>query len=385
MNILYITQSSPLETGHGSAQRSHILWNALREVGTVYTVVPLGSFATQTNDEENKIHSVSFFSKNSIVFFFERIIARFGKGLDIPFRSKRFVRQKIGWQDVKFDLVVTRYLKGAAICSAWNLAPCYIDIDDWPIESYRTIQKPKCWKIVGNFFDWAYCVWTDFILKRTTAAWVPNKSQKELVEKYCPCEVLPNLPMRPRTTYQMSGRQQKRLLTIGLMSYEPNYEGVDWFLDHIWPAIHQKFPELIYAIGGKGTPTQLAQKWSAMPGVEQLGFVDDLESVYESALAVVTPINSGAGTCIKVLEASLRGRYILATPFAVRGLTAEQCANLQMLVSSTAEDYVKKLDEILSLSEGERSQQQEAIAATFKNYFSIQAFNSSVKKLIQNG
>lgn len=38
MNILYITHCDPRSTDFGSAQRSHLLWKALQEKGTVYTV-----------------------------------------------------------------------------------------------------------------------------------------------------------------------------------------------------------------------------------------------------------------------------------------------------------------------------------------------------------
>ncbi len=374
MNILYIAGTSPLEASFGAAQRTRLLWQALRKLGTVYTVVATEERNGCAPDEVNKIHWINLSEGRT----------RVGKGLGMLLQSKHAVRERVGWPEIEFDLVVTRYLRGASVCSAWKIAPCYIDVDDLPLEFYRTTLKPKYGKIKGMFFDWAYRAWTHYVLSHATAAWISNETQKALVEKYCPCAVLPNIPLEPRVAYQMNGRQQTRLLTIGLMSYRPNHEGVDWFLDNIWPAIHRRFPELIFSIGGKGTPTHLAAKWSKMAGVEQLGFVEDLEAAYESALAVVASVNSGSGTCIKVLEACVHGRHVLATPFAVRGLTGDKCAELKILVSSTAEDYVKRLMEILALSEDERTRRQMDIAAALKGHLSVETFNSRVRSLIQD-
>lgn len=383
VNILYITGSSPIETSIGSSQRSHLLWNALKQCGTVYTVVPTGPSDDRVDDESERIHFASFFADNKLLLFVQLLIAKFGKGLDFPCRSLEFVREKIGWADVKFDLVVTRYVRNASVCSAWKIAPCVIDIDDLPIESFRTIQKPKCNKLIGELFDCLYRAWTGFVLRRTKAAWVPNEAQMEIVGKFCPCGVLPNLPLNPGGDYKMNGRQRHRLMTIGMMGYEPNYEGVDWFVTNIWPEIRKAFPDMIYSIGGKGAPAVYVDKWSGVDGVEVIGFVDDLDKLYESSLAVVTPINSGAGTCIKVLEACLRGRFVLATPFAVRGLTETMCGRLKMLVSKNADDYVNKLRTLTGFSPDRLVAEQHEISVRFGEMFSVDSFNRSVREMVE--
>lgn len=82
----------------------------------------------------------------------------------------------------------------------------------------------------------------------------------------------------PRNTNM--GERNRYIFTVGLMSYRPNYEGVDSFLMKIWPQVHSLYPALKYKVVGKGLPDRYAQKWLAIPGVQVLGFVDDIRSVY---------------------------------------------------------------------------------------------------------
>lgn len=59
---------------------------------------------------------------------------------------------------------------------------------------------------------------------------------------------------------------------------------------------------------------------ATVPGnVKLLGHVPDLAEVYSAAQAVILPIYYGAGVKVKVAEALLHGKQVLATPLALRG------------------------------------------------------------------
>ena len=320
MNILYITHCDPRDTSFGSAQRSHYLWQALKQIGTVYTVYNVGAKDELACDEESRIWAANF-SPNG--YFTLRLFARFNNlfaPFVWPFRCSRTMRRKMPWKNVKFDRVVVRYLGNVALTNAWMFGDVYVDIDDLPTESFNTIRRNRFMPPLGWIGAKLVSCWQRYILQKCQAAWIASPDQVDMVSAICTCVALPNLPMPPAADYKISGNQKRQLMTVGLMSYEPNYEGVDWFLENVWPMVQKRFPDLTYKICGRGAPDRLVCKWSQLPGVEVLGFVEDIDKVYEESLAVVTPIWAGAGTCIKVSEAALRGRRIFATPFAVRGL-----------------------------------------------------------------
>lgn len=348
MNILYITHCDPRRTDFGSAQRSHLMWKALKRLGTVYTIYNIGpDDPKKVFDNTEHIASVSLLSPNPIVKILQVLCVRYLAPAEWPFRSRKFIQSKLPWKNVEFDCVVTRYLRTAAQTAAWKIAPLYVDIDDLPSESFATIRRGAHSTIVGWFLQKIVDAWQRFVLRKCRATWIANGDQVAEVQKICTCSSLPNLAMPPSAGYVRNGRQKQQLMTVGLMGYEPNCQGVDWFLETCWPEIHRHFPEMTYAIAGGGLSNELQAKWSTLPNVQVLGFVDDLDALYSESLAVVTPIRSGAGTCIKVIEAAMHGRKVISTPFAVRGLGTRQLSAIGVVVSDVPEQIIGELEALL--------------------------------------
>ena len=293
MKILYITGDDPRKMNCGTQQRTHFLWKALRELGEVTVCCP----KARPNE----------------------LFLKLTKLIRWPFRSEREVREYLGIGNGRFDIVVTRYMENASSFAAWKLGPLYIDIDDMPIQAFDRVEgkrlpafmRPLCRLLLM----WAQ----NYVLRKCAGAWVVKEEDKSALPRGLKSAVLPNLARHPSKSYERAGKQEKMLMTVGLMGYEPNSEGVEWFVDNIWPAVHARYPELTYEIAGGGMPERLKAKFATVPNVKVLGFVDDPDVVYSRASAVVAPILSGAGTCIKVMEALLRGRKVLATDVACRG------------------------------------------------------------------
>ena len=188
---------------------------------------------------------------------------------------------------------------------------------------------------------------------------------------------LPNIAREPGSRYCLDGRQEALLLTVGLMSYSPNFQGVDWFVQNIWPTFYAEHPDFTYYVVGRGAPQNLANSWSRVPGVKVLGFVDDIDSLYEKSIAVVSPVLSGAGTCIKVIEAGLRGRKVFATSVAARGIQDADSVNW-LSVFSTAAEFVCVLNQWLGMSSARRAELQRGYASYVSSQFSFSSFCASV-------
>ncbi len=384
MNILYITHGDPRRTDFGSAQRSYLLWKALRRLGTVYTVYNVGNFDPDaTFDEGERIAAVRFGSPHRIVVALNVLLSWFCAPVEWPFRSRRFIRSRIPWKGVAFDCVVVRYLGMTAMTAAWKLAPrLYVDIDDLPTEVFATIWQEQQVRPLRGLLRRVVNVWQRFMLRRCRGTWIANGAQVAEVAATCPCRELRNLALAPSAAYVRNGAPRRRLMTIGYMGYEPNWQGVDWFLRTCWPALRARFPDLEYAVAGGGLDEAHTAEWSAVAGVKVLGYVKDLEALYAESLAVVAPIRAGAGTCIKVLEAALYGRAILATPFAVRGLDATQCDALGLTVSERPDDYVAALAALIAEDAAARAARQDRIAAAAQTLNSFDRFAQSVREAL---
>lgn len=110
----------------------------------------------------------------------------------------------------------------------------------------------------------------------------------------------------------------KMLLFVGSLGYPMNRDGLIHFIDRVWPAVHEQVPEARLRVVGQPMPGD-PQHWADAPGVEAVGFAEDLLAEYRRCAFTIAPIYGGSGTNIKVLESLAYQRAVVATPFALRG------------------------------------------------------------------
>lgn len=41
---------------------------------------------------------------------------------------------------------------------------------------------------------------------------------------------------------------------IGSFEWLPNLQGIEWFLEHVWPSLHEAYPQAVFHIAGKNPP-----------------------------------------------------------------------------------------------------------------------------------
>lgn len=379
MNILFLCGDDPRCVTNGTCQRTNAIWRALQTFGTVYTCVSVsGPRARAVVDVSARIRTVNLDSPAVLGRALQILFEKLTKVGSWPFRSKRIVQEQLGWHGLRFDLVVGRYLVHTAKASLWHVAPCCVDVDDLPLEAFRLQSHRLPW-LLRLPCKWLVSLWQRYCLSRCGIAWLANPCQ---VPKGTNVRALPNIAREPGSHYCLDGRQESLLLTVGLMSYAPNFQGVDWFVQTIWPTFYVEHPDFTYYIVGRGAPQDMANRWSRVPGVKVLGFVDDIDTLYERSMAVVSPVLSGAGTCIKVIEAGLRGRMVFATPVAARGVQDSGSANW-LSVFSTAAEFCCGLDRWLGMSAARRAELQRECAGYVSLRFSFSSFCASVGNAIK--
>ena len=143
---------------------------------------------------------------------------------------------------------------------------------------------------------------------------------------------------------------EPRLVFLGTYWYEPNIEAARFMIDEVLPRVRRVIPGTRVEIAGS-SPTRIPGLPTARDGLEVTGFVDDLAEFYARARVVCCPIQRGAGTRIKIIEAAAYGRPIVATPFGAAGLELEDGRDLLLRedADSFAEACIQLLqDEALS-------------------------------------
>ena len=123
---------------------------------------------------------------------------------------------------------------------------------------------------------------------------------------------------------------------IGSMDWMPNIEGVQWFLDDVWPGISKALPHITFYLAGKNMPLSLVSKES-----EHIKIVGEVESFIQFSLEkniMVVPLLSGAGVRIKVLEAMSLGKTIITTSIGAEGIGA--LSMKQIIICNTVEEFI---------------------------------------------
>ena len=110
----------------------------------------------------------------------------------------------------------------------------------------------------------------------------------------------------------------------GSMDWMANIDGVEFFMDSVWPIICRARPQARFVIVGRSPPPALVDRARARGlNWEFTGFVDDVRPFAHNAHVYVIPLRVGGGTRIKVYEAMAMGCPVVSTRIGVEGLPVE--------------------------------------------------------------
>jgi glycosyltransferase involved in cell wall biosynthesis len=130
---------------------------------------------------------------------------------------------------------------------------------------------------------------------------------------------------------------------LGALDFAPNRDGLRWFLSRCRDAVLAALPGFTLSVVGRGCDRPLPEAAGWGEHVRWRGWVDDLDDVLGSAAGLLSPLQTGSGVKIKVLEALARGLPVVGTRWGVLGLDVGRDAGC--LVADTPEDLAALLVE----------------------------------------
>jgi succinoglycan biosynthesis protein ExoO len=132
-------------------------------------------------------------------------------------------------------------------------------------------------------------------------------------------------PMAAKPVAAPQAGRDDVVLFVG-SSAAPNVDGLRWFLQDCWPKIRARRPRAILRVAGT-----VCQKVGRAPsGVQLLGLVDDLTSLYAECGLMISPLRAGSGLKIKLIEALALGKAVVATAVTLQGVadTLRDCVRI---------------------------------------------------------
>lgn len=129
------------------------------------------------------------------------------------------------------------------------------------------------------------------------------------------------------------------LFHLGAMDWRPNKEGLEWFLDEIWPDIEKLSGELRFYIAGKNMQKQFFDYDSENLIVE--GEVFDAVEFMNSKSIMIVPLLSASGMRVKIIEGMAMQKCIIATTMAAEGINCEHGKNI--MIANTADEFYRAI------------------------------------------
>jgi glycosyltransferase involved in cell wall biosynthesis len=129
------------------------------------------------------------------------------------------------------------------------------------------------------------------------------------------------------------------LFHIGSMNWQPNIEGMCWFLINVWEKIAEKYPQLSLAIAGKGNQAIFGNRKSK--NLQIFDFVESAQKFMNEHDIMIAPLLSGSGMRIKIMEGLALGKPIITTTTGAEGI--EVTDNENIFIANTPDEMIQTI------------------------------------------
>ena len=221
------------------------------------------------------------------------------------------------------DIVWFLKLRSANILNRWHWPHSVMDIDDVP-STYSQTSSATAEGAVER-------------ARRRLRARIERRRERLLLERFTVLSVcseidrkvlgfserlhvIPNGFERPAQAPVRNPANPPLIGFMGLFDYRPNFEGVRWFLDNCWQRIKQEIPGVRLRLIGSGSDGPRRPNDAA---VDTLGWVAEPSDEIASWSLMIIPIQTGAGTRIKLVDAFSRICPVVSTAFGALGYDVE--------------------------------------------------------------
>lgn len=162
----------------------------------------------------------------------------------------------------------------------------------------------------------------------------------------------------------------KRIVFFGKWNRADNFDGLKWFFDNVYDKIS---PELTISIVGKWLPEPFEARLKELKNVEYLGFVENPYNMIANSMATISPLFSGAGVKVKVVESLACGTPVIGNDIAFEGIS--DIYKDFMIHADKPEEYADKINNMAFSLDARRA---------YKSMFMQNYIKQSIVNYIEN-
>ena len=167
---------------------------------------------------------------------------------------------------------------------------------------------------------------------------------------------------------------------IGKLSYGPNYKGLIHFIDSVWKSFVEDNSNAELVIAGSGEiPNQLRVKVTSSKNIDLMGFVETPELFWDKISVLIVPVAEGGGSNIKIAEAFMNGKRVIAHQFASRGYD-DFIESGYLILPKDIDGWIKEISSARLSS----SEEVDYLIQKAKFYFDINQWNDKLNTIISS-
>lgn len=177
---------------------------------------------------------------------------------------------------------------------------------------------------------------------------------------------------------------EKAITFIGTLSWEPNIDGICWFIDSCWNSIKNKHPECKLYILGKSPDERIYKAAKKDPQIIFTGFVKELDTYLQKTRVYIAPLRFGSGMKVKVLEGLYRGTPCVTTSVGAEGLNVRN--GEEILIADEPEGFTRACLNLLEDEQTWNKLRCNARSVAKKEYLWVDLFermNQSMQALLK--
>lgn len=168
-----------------------------------------------------------------------------------------------------------------------------------------------------------------------------NKDKKIIDSKYDIESKVTNFILDTNVINAVPKKIKKQLVFFGKWKRNDNFYGIQWFFENVYHKVSKDFK---FVIIGKWLPQSFINKINNYSNVEYLGFVDNPYNIISNSLAVISPLFSGAGVKVKVVESLACGTPVIGNLIAFEGIDPH--FSEFMINANTSDEFANRISDL---------------------------------------
>lgn len=167
------------------------------------------------------------------------------------------------------------------------------------------------------------------------------------------------------------------ILFVGTLTWDPNNQGMQWFLREVIPLLNKNEVHYTLYIVGKNPSKELLDLIGSHQNIIVTGYVDSVDEYYDKCHCMIVPLFVGSGQRVKIIEAFSKGMPVISTSVGAEGLHYSHGDNI--LIADNANEFVRN---IVSLNEEQRRKLSIRGRQVYEKYYSPSAVQKKIVNVI---